>query len=86
MAHDKTDHKSSRRQFVKKAVYITPAILSLAVASSYAKPGSRKGKHEGGDGKRNKDKGQEEALTNLRISPEVPGSTPSRRLRRRGLY
>jgi hypothetical protein len=32
----------SRRQFVKKAVYLAPAILTLAVAPSYAKAGSQK--------------------------------------------
>ena len=44
MAHEqgKAEHKPSRRQFVKKAAYITPAILTLAVAPSYAKAGSKK--------------------------------------------
>jgi hypothetical protein len=32
----------SRRQFVKKAAYLPPAILTLAVAPSYAKAGSVK--------------------------------------------
>jgi hypothetical protein len=31
-----------RREFVKKAVYLPPAILTLAVAPSYAKAGSEK--------------------------------------------
>jgi hypothetical protein len=40
---DKAKHKPGRREFVKKAAYVTPAILTLAVAPSYAKAGSRKG-------------------------------------------
>jgi len=32
----------SRREFVKRAVYITPAILTLAAAPAYAKHGSPK--------------------------------------------
>jgi hypothetical protein len=34
----------SRRQFIKTAAYIAPAILTLAVAPSFAKPGSTKEK------------------------------------------
>ena len=41
-----SDHELSRRQFVKKAAYITPAILSLAVVPSYAKAGSDKDKEK----------------------------------------
>jgi hypothetical protein len=44
MAEKRIDHKLSRRQFVKQAAYITPAILSLAVAPAFAKAGSEKGK------------------------------------------
>ena len=33
-----------RREFVKKAVYVTPAVLSLAAAPQYAKAGSIKDK------------------------------------------
>jgi hypothetical protein len=44
MANDRTGHRASRRQFVKQAAYITPAILSLAVAPAYAKAGSDKGR------------------------------------------
>ena len=45
MAHEdgKAKHKPARREFVKKAAYVTPAILTLGVAPSYAKAGSRKG-------------------------------------------
>jgi hypothetical protein len=34
--------RQSRREFVKKAAYIPPVILSLAAAPSYAKAGSHK--------------------------------------------
>jgi hypothetical protein len=40
----KAEHKPSRRQFVKKAAYVTPAVLSLAVLPSYAKAASDKPK------------------------------------------
>ena len=36
------EHSKSRRDFVKKAVYISPAILTLAAAPAYAKAGSQK--------------------------------------------
>jgi hypothetical protein len=35
--------QASRRDFMRKAAYVTPAILTLAVAPSYAKAGSEKG-------------------------------------------
>jgi len=34
--------RTSRREFVKRAAYVPPAILTLAVAPSYAKNGSAK--------------------------------------------
>jgi len=34
--------KQSRREFVKKAAYIQPVILTLATAPAYAKTGSHK--------------------------------------------
>jgi len=34
--------QASRREFVKKAAYVPPLILTLAVAPSYAKAGSVK--------------------------------------------
>jgi hypothetical protein len=37
-----SDHKPSRRKFIKKAAYVTPAILSLKVVPAYAKAGSEK--------------------------------------------
>lgn len=45
----------SRRDFVKRAAYVAPAILTLAAAPDFAKAGSVKG---GGGGK-DKDKGKE---------------------------
>jgi hypothetical protein len=36
--------KASRRDFIKKAAYVAPAILTLAVAPAYAKGGSEKPK------------------------------------------
>lgn len=33
---------AARRNFVKKAAYIAPAILTLKAAPSFAKPGSEK--------------------------------------------
>jgi hypothetical protein len=43
MALTKKKVEASRRQFVKRAAYVAPAILTLAVAPSYAKAGSEKG-------------------------------------------
>jgi hypothetical protein len=34
--------QASRRDFIKRAAYVAPAILTLAVAPSYAKAGSTK--------------------------------------------
>jgi hypothetical protein len=34
--------KAGRRDFIKKAAYVAPAILTLAVAPGYAKAGSMK--------------------------------------------
>lgn len=45
----------SRRDFVKRAAYVAPAVLTLAAAPDFAKAGSVKG---GGGGK-DKDKGKE---------------------------
>jgi hypothetical protein len=35
-------NRASRREFVKRATYVAPAILTLTVAPSYAKAGSVK--------------------------------------------
>ncbi|MFO1206185.1 MAG: hypothetical protein U1E63_10725 [Burkholderiales bacterium] len=40
----KNEHSSSRREFVKKAAYVAPVILTLQAAPSYAKAGSENGK------------------------------------------
>ena len=45
---------SSRRDFVKKAMYVAPVVLTLAAAPEYAKAGSDKDK--------DKDKDKKEAL------------------------
>ena len=42
MARDRSGHEPSRRKFVKRAVYVAPAILSLAVVPAFAKAGSVK--------------------------------------------
>ena len=64
----------SRRDFVKKAAYVTPAILTLQAAPAYAKYGSEKpgggnDKWEDGDDK-NKGKG------NDKVSAVLPQSSP----------
>jgi hypothetical protein len=38
----KNEHSSSRREFVKKAAYVAPAILTLQAAPAYVKAGSIK--------------------------------------------
>lgn len=40
---------NTRREFVKKAAYVAPAILTLAAAPAFAKSGSEKGDKHGGD-------------------------------------
>ena len=65
----------SRRDFVKKAAYVTPAILTLQAAPAYAKFGSEKSggaddKWEDGDDK-NKDKRKDKVSAAL---PESPAS------------
>jgi len=42
VAKEITKHGTSRREFVKKAAYIAPAIITLRAAPSYAKAGSDK--------------------------------------------
>ena len=37
------EHDASRREFVKKAAYVTPVILTLQAAPAYVKAGSVKG-------------------------------------------
>lgn len=40
----KSKHQASRREFVKKAAYIAPAIITLQAAPSFARAGSLKEK------------------------------------------
>jgi len=44
----KQEHKVSRREFVKKAAYIAPAIITLQAAPSYARAGSDKNQDQQG--------------------------------------
>ena len=37
-----SDLEPSRRKFIKKAAYVTPAVLTLSVLPAYAKAGSQK--------------------------------------------
>ena len=43
---DTEKHNASRRDFVKKAAYVAPAIATFAVTPSYAKNGSGSGNKE----------------------------------------
>ena len=61
----------SRRGFVKKAAYVTPAILTLQAAPAYAKHGSEK---PGGDDKwddKDKDKAEGQGQFSNRSHPPV---------------
>ena len=40
MATKEQNQATTRREFVKKAVYVAPAVLSLKAAPSFAKTGS----------------------------------------------
>jgi hypothetical protein len=42
VAKEISKHGTSRREFVKKAAYIAPAIITLQAAPSYARAGSEK--------------------------------------------
>ena len=46
MAKEISEHGASRREFVKKAAYIAPAIITLQAAPSYARAGSEKEKEK----------------------------------------
>jgi hypothetical protein len=50
MAKKLSVEEESRRNFVKKAAYVAPAILSLTAAPAFAKEGSRKPPIERGPG------------------------------------
>jgi len=47
---EKSKHKVSRREFVKKAAYIAPAIITLTAAPSFARAGSGKQDQQGQQG------------------------------------
>ena len=47
------NHDSSRREFAKRLAYVAPAILTLAVAPSYAKAGSVKNQNDQGQNNNN---------------------------------
>ena len=42
MASEESGHRATRREFVKKAAYIAPAIITLQAAPMYARAGSVK--------------------------------------------
>lgn len=45
MSKDLSKHQVSRREFVKKAAYVAPAVITLQAAPRYAKAGSQKPRH-----------------------------------------
>ena len=51
-------HETSRREFVKKAAYVAPVIVTLAVAPSYAKAGSGAQNGQGQNGQGQNGQGQ----------------------------
>jgi hypothetical protein len=53
-----TSQQGSRRDFVKKAAYVAPAILTLAVKPAYAGSGSG-GCERGYEGRRNRGRGDD---------------------------
>lgn len=59
------DSPGTRREFVKKAAYVAPAILTLATSPAFAKSGSEKGDEDGPD------EGGNNAGTTHR--PKLPG-------------
>ena len=78
------EHDETRRDFVKRAAYVTPAILTLQAAPAYAKYGSEKpgggnDRWEHGDDK-NRGKGNDKVSAALPES--LPGATPPIALRR----
>jgi hypothetical protein len=44
VAKEISKYRASRREFIKKAAYIAPAIITLQAAPSYARAGSEKEK------------------------------------------
>jgi hypothetical protein len=80
------EHDASRRDFVRKAAYVTPAILTLPAAAAYAKNGSEKagnwddkwdngegqGKGQGQGQGQGKGKGQSSAALPQSVSTTPP--------------
>jgi hypothetical protein len=52
--HLMDDSSGTRREFVRKAAYVAPAILTLAAAPSFAKSGSEKPDKNGHDDEQKK--------------------------------
>jgi hypothetical protein len=62
MSEQKRSHDTTKREFLQKATYVVPAVLTLAAAPSFASAGSdskkNKGKGKGkGKGYKNNNKG-----------------------------
>jgi hypothetical protein len=59
---NKEENDASRREFVKKAAYVAPVIVTLAVMPSYAKAGSGaqkgQGQNQNGQGQNQNGQGQ----------------------------
>ena len=59
---NKEENDASRREFVKKAAYVAPVIVTLAVMFSYAKVGSGaqkgQGQNQNGQGQNQNGQGQ----------------------------
>jgi hypothetical protein len=59
---NKEENGASRREFVKKAAYVAPIIVTLAVMPSYAKAGSGpqngQGQNQNGQGQNQNGQGQ----------------------------
>jgi hypothetical protein len=68
----------ARRDFVRKAAYVAPAILTLQSAPSYAKFGSEKPDKGNKGGKKGSDQG-ESAMNGLSSTPDAlpPPRIPS---------
>jgi hypothetical protein len=62
MEIDMTHPEGSRRDFVKKAIYVPPAIVTLAAGSSFAKNGSDKSDKKDKDNGNNGENGPGQPL------------------------
>ena len=69
-------NSTSRRDFVKKAAYVAPAILTLEAAPAYAKSGSEKPDKKPKDGKEDKGYGK----TSLNQSSPTTDAPPTAQL------